>query len=222
MKLSHPFFSDVFDFKQHPIHTMVIESPSLLRSLMRELLDQFDGCKGEFLLADAEHCLDIDKTVECITDLMRIEPSQQKRLCTAIQKELAEIARHELSAELLSLYARLHQLIDEAVHLSGMDVEYDEVSDIAAILKLFDLRPSLPDASLGEKLLLYMDLCTKYLNKKMFIILHLHAFLSREEIALFCKNAVYQKTPLLLVEGYDVDCSVWEKKHVIDADMCEI
>ncbi len=222
MKLSHPFFAAPFDFEKAPVHTLIIENPALFRTLMGELLSQCDGLKGEFLLTASDGAADIGKAVECVTDLFRLEPSENKRLCAAVQKELAELARYELSAELLSLYSHLHELLTETIHRSGLDVEYDDVSDISGIFKLYNLRPSLPNASFGEKLLLYMELCAKYLKKKLFVLFHLHALLSAEEMAAFCKNAFYQKLPLLLVEGKGTDCSALEYKHVIDPDMCEI
>ena len=40
---------------------------------------------------------------------------KNKRLCTAVQKEIAEIARYELSTELFSLYAHLQEVLAEAV-----------------------------------------------------------------------------------------------------------
>ena len=67
-----------------------------------------------------------------------------------------------------------------------------------------------------------MELCAKYLKKKLFVLLHQHTLLSAEELASFCKNAMYQKLPLLLIEGSNVPCSPWEKKRVVDVDMCEI
>ena len=222
MKLSHPFFSEAFDFEKRLVHTLVIESPALLRSLTEELLQQCDGLKGEFLLTSSDGALDIGRSVECVTDLFRLESSENKRLCTAVQKEIAEIARYELSTELFSLYAHLQEVLAEAVYRSGLDLEYDEIDDINGILKLCDLRPALPKATLCEKLLLYMELCAKYLKKQLFIILHLHVLLSAEEIKSFCKNAVYRKLPILLLAGARAEFSEQESVHIVDDDLCEI
>ena len=44
-----------------------------------------------------------------------------------------------------------------------------------------------------SKLLIHIELCEKYLKKKLFIILNLHSCCSQEELNYFFKDAVYRK-----------------------------
>ena len=222
MKLAHPFFASCFDFAVSPIQVLVLEEPVFYRHLMEELLGQADGLNGQFCLYENGDGIGLEKHIECITDLFCLEPSQNKRLCTAAQKELTDIAAHEMQTELYALYANIHSMLFELIRRSGMDLEFNELNDISGLLKLYDIRPLVPNATLGEKLLLYMELCAKYLKKKLFVVFHLHTLMSQKEIAAFYRDAAYRKLSLLCIETKDVTVAPPVRKVIVDGDMCEI
>lgn len=103
-----------------------------------------------------------------------------------------------------------------------MDLEFNELNDIGGLLKLYDVRPLLPNATLGEKLLLYMELCAKYLKKKLFVVFHLHTLMSQKEMTAFYRDAAYRKLHLLCIETKDVPLESHIRKVIVDEDMCEI
>ena len=222
MELSHPFFAHCFDFSQAPAQTVVIENPVFYRNLIGELLSEADGMNGEFCLHIDGASVDFGKHTECITDLLRFDLASNKRLCTGAQKELVDIAVHEMQDELYGLYSNIHGLLFELIRRSGMDLEFNEANDIAGLLKMYDVRPAVPDATLGENLLLYMELCAKYLKKKLFVVFHLHTLLSAEEMQAFCRDVTLRKFSLLCIETKDITACSHERKIIVDADMCEI
>lgn len=222
MQLSHPFFADCFDFAEAPIQTLTVENRIFYRNLVSELLLQCDGEHGEFSMFVGDGQVDVGKYTECITDLLRLDPAQNKRLCTGVQKELADIAVHEMQEELYALYSNMQSFVFEVIRRSGLDLEFEEVNDIAPLLKMYDVHPSVQGASLAEKLLLYMELCAKYLKKKLFVIFHLHTLLSESEMQSFCRDVTYRKFCLLLIETTEVPCCPLERKIIVDSDMCEI
>ena len=84
------------------------------------------------------------------------------------------------------------------------------------------MRPDTDNYSLIEKLISYMELCEKYLNKKLFVILNIHACCSIEELNSFLKDVVYRKSNVLIIESHIENISKYEKVKIIDNDMCEI
>lgn len=221
MKLAHYFFNEPLDWSYTNINTLVIENPKLYRNLILELVSQQEGFDGKFVLSEGD-IIDIHKNVEIITDIFKLEPSENKKIISAIQKELSGIANHDMPEKLVELYGYINSLISEMTFSSGLDITFDEINDISLILKLYNIRPDTDDYSLIEKLISYMELCEKYLNKKLFVMLNIHACCSIEELNSFFKDVVYRKSNILIIESHIENISKYEKVRIIDNDMCEI
>lgn len=222
MKLAHYFFREPFEWNGQNIHTLVIENPVLYRNFVSGMIEQQGGMDGMFVLSNNDEIIDFHKNVELITDVFSVDPCENKRIINAMQKELVDIADHEFPHELMELYEKIHSLISEAVFSCGMDATFDEINDISPIIKLYNVRPDIEDHSLLGKLLIHMELCEKYLKKKLFIILNLHSCCSQEELNYFFKDAVYRKNNILLLETHLEEVSTYEKVLIVDKDMCEI
>lgn len=222
MKLAHYFFREPFDWNNQYIHTLVIENPMLYRNFISGMIEQQSVMDGMFVLSNDNEIIDFHKNVELITDIFRVSPSENKKIINAIQKELTDIANHDFPHELSELYCKIHALLSDTVFSCGMDITFDEINDITPIIKLYNVRPDIEDHSLLGRLLIYMELCEKYLKKKLFIILNLHSCCSQEELDCFFKDIVYRKNNILLLETHLEDASKYEKVLIVDKDMCEI
>lgn len=164
----------------------------------------------------------IERHVEIIGDILRVDPCENKRIITGIQKELTSIAIHEMPGEIMTVYGQIHGLITDIMLKSQGDFVFDELNDVSLLLKLYNVRPDTTDLTLAERLLLYMELCEKYLKKDLFVFFHLHACFSRKELADFVKDIAYRKLNVLLIESYDIEAVSSEKKVVLDCDLCEL
>ena len=67
-----------------------------------------------------------------------------------------------------------------------------------------------------------MELCAKYLKKKLFILFHLHTLLSQAELQSFCRDVRYRKLCVLFVETADISLPYPARKVIVDTDMCQI
>lgn len=105
---------------------------------------------------------------------------------------------------------------------SGQDLVFDDINDISQILKLYNIHPDAENLSLAEKILIYMELCEKYLKKRLFVFVNLHGYFSEEERELLFKDISYRCYNVLIIERYDVKSSDQEIKRIIDIDLCEI
>lgn len=99
----------------------------------------------------------------------------------------------------------------------------NEIDSVESLIKLYNVSIDSSEKSLAEQLLLYMKICRDFFKKKLFVILNLKSFLSKDEIELFYKATFYEKFDLLLIESSQKeaprDC---EKVKIIDEDLCEI
>ena len=120
------------------------------------------------------------------------------------------------------LYEKINSLMYNLAFYSGIDVSFDEINDISAILKIYNIRPDTDNYSLPEKLLAYMELCEKYSGKKLFVVLNLHSCCSNDELESLFKDVVYRKNKVLIIESHIENISKYEKVRIIDNDMCEI
>ena len=69
---------------------------------------------------------------------------------------------------------------------------------------------------------MYLELCERFLNKKLFVLLNLHSFFTKKEIELLFDDIVYRKYNVFLIERYDYNALPQENKRIIDIDLCEI
>ena len=222
MKLAHPIFQKPFVWNKNGIYTFVIENPLLYRKMMSDLIAQTEGNTGEFILSIEDDPVPIEKHVEIVGDILSVDPCENKRIITGIQKELTSIAIHEMPGEIMTIYGQIHSLITDIMLKSQGDFVFDELNDVSLLLKLYNVRPDTTDLSLAERLLLYMELCEKYLKKDLFVLFHLHACFSSEELEDFVKDVTYRKLNVLLIESYDIKAVSSEKKVILDCDLCEL
>lgn len=222
MKLAHPILQNPFLWDRESIYTFVIENPPFYRKLMLSLIAQTEGDEGDFVLSIDDDPVPIEKHIEIIGDVLRVDPCENKRILTGIQKELSSIALHEMPGEIMLLYGQIHTLLADLILRSQGDFTFDNLNDISLLLKLYNVRPDIADLTLVERLLLYMELCEKYLKKDLFVFFHVHAYFSREELTDFVKDIVYRKLNVMFVESYDIEAVSQERKVILDCDLCEL
>ena len=221
MKLAHPLLNHPIDWENGYINTFVIENPKMYRDFLNELTEQINGMDGRFVLSQNE-IIDISKNAELIYNPIQINIEDNKKILSGILKECTEIAINDFYDKTVELYCKINETISDLIFSSGQDLVYDDINDISQILKLYNIRPDTENLNLAEKILLYMELCEKYLKKKLFIFVNLHGYFSAEERELLFKDISYRCYNVLIVERYDVKSSPQELKRIIDMDLCEI
>ena len=82
------------------------------------------------------------------------------------------------------------------------------------------IRPDDANVPLPEQVLEYCQFARGLLGKKLLVFYGLHACFSEGEFDLFCKEAVYRKFSLLLLEAVQPPRAFGEEMIVIDRDLC--
>ena len=222
MKLAHYLLNHPIEWKDYYVNTFVIENSVLYRDFLLELCKQLKGEDGGFVLSDGLEILNFSKNVEIIANLIDLGNEIDKKISTAIIKDLNEIAINDYYVDTLELYQKINELVSNLIFKSDQDLMFDEINDMSQLLKLYNVRPDYSEMTFAEKLLFYMELCEKYLKKKLFVIANLHSFFTKEEQELLFKSFVYRQYKVFIVERYDVKALELEQKRIIDIDLCEI
>jgi len=212
------------DFTKSFVNSLIIESPLILRSFVKDLSEQVSGGEGGFVLSESHlKELDISKKVELIINPI-IEIEHAKRFSSKILSSIKEIAVNEtnylktseLQTTLLQYAALLsHELISP--------VSYSDEVDVMAILKVFNFSLDLDDLSVIENIVTYITALNTYLGTSVFIFINLKDFILKEELIYLAENIKSLNSNLLLIESgvnnYFIDD---EKYCIIDTDLCEI
>ena len=221
MKLAHPFLSKPVEWEEGYVTSIIVEAPAFLYNFTTELIRQEAGDDGNFVLSHNNDILRIDKNLEIITDVFRMDFAN-KKIFAGLQKELAEIGRNKYDAVLCQIYSDLQKLFEDMEQDLPYAIEYETICTPEPIIKLMNARPEQDADSLAEKLITYMELSKHYTGKNVFVILNMKAFLTKEQFQLLCKDIVYRKICVLFMDGVDLYSVGQEKKLIIDSDLCEI
>lgn len=222
MKLAHPILNTPIEWDEFYINTFIIENPNMYRDFLTELYDQEQGLRGSFVLSHGLEIMEISKNIEILNDILRINTDTNKKILNGIAKELTDIAINDYTSETYELYRTISQAISNVIFASGSDLIFDDINDISQIFKMYNVRPDIERLSLAEKILLHMELCEKYLKKKLFVVENLHSYFTNEELVLLFADFQYRKHRVLIIERYDCEALKQEKKRIIDPDLCEI
>ena len=101
------------------------------------------------------------------------------------------------------------------------DIEFDQLSP-GMMVKAASPRFSEDYASLGEKILDYMELVYEYLGEKMFFTVNLRSYLADEETDLFMEGLLQHGYHCIMIESFERKQLTREKRYLIDLDLCEI
>lgn len=224
MKIAHPALSASLRWDDVPAVTLVAESPEQFRTMAIDLLQMAEGMKGDFILSKDDVPVEFCKVAEVISDPFRVDPSTNRRLMTALLKDAANVATHELTEQLTKLYQNLANVMDTVIDVMRQELTYTEVCDALTVIKLCSLRPDMDGLSLPERILLYMELCNQYLDKELFILFHTKACFTDSERKCLCRDVGYRDWKLLFLESGRGAVTDTDREYVriLDEDLCEL
>ena len=218
MKFAWPFLNEPLEWAGGGIWTLVLENKPLLRQLLELVRSQTAGQDGDLVLSEKQQILDFSKAVELVTDPFAL-PFSAKKLLSRLTQSAAEAAE-PYGEELLSIVTQLHALASKICMGMEYNLTWNELDSFDELLKLMAVHPDEEDMSLPERILEYCQLARGLLGKKLIVCYGIHACLSEEEFELLCKEAVYRKFCLLLIEAVQPPRAPGEKMIVIDRDLC--
>ena len=133
----------------------------------------------------------------------------------------------EKHAVLPEFYERSQQLLG-AIEKYVYDLAFQQDLDleslhlsVSSLLKASGIKLKEDYSSLGEKLLVYMDLMTEYKLAEVFVFVNLRSVISNHMLELFTENCCCRGYNFLLIDNKAGVKLSREQRTVIDEDLCE-
>ena len=157
-----------------------------------------------------------------LSDPLRL-PLRDKKLLTKTNAELENIANEKMYLELLELQEHLMAFAERLSAETEFAFSFTDEISASSWLKLLDFTPRYEERESDlENMLLFLQLCQKYLEIQCFVLANLYVYFTPEELEPFLKSAALHQISLLLLESSIPAAISVEQISIVDKDLCEI
>lgn len=217
MMLSHPLLDAPVMLREGKPFVLVIENPLALRNTVHF----FKENDPQLVLSKDFNPIDLAKTAEFTDNIFDVDFAS-KKIAAKLNAEV-ETLFAQYPNETANIFSTLNALGDFLASTLDVPAKFSFVQDADKIIKLLNFTIDTADMSLPEQLLIYMDICRKFLQKELFVFLNLKSYLTEEELLLFYQNIAYENFRVLLLESHSgTHYPTWEESCIIDRDLCII
>ena len=221
MKLAHFNWASPIEFQEGKINTLVIENPKFFRDTVIALIEQGQGYSHGYILSDKNDLLDFGKSVELITDIVRL--SFDSRSFTAKINQIVNDESKMFEDNSKEILSAINKLASDILFRLDFDGTFTELNDLSGVLKLLNFSVDAENMTPYERIMEYMNLQTLFFHKKLFVLVNFKSYFTLEEQREFLKHLKYKKLNVLLLESSCREkISLDERLRIIDNDLCEI
>ena len=202
--------------------TLIIEHPDFFYTVLNDINDQIEGGTGFSVISCNAKLISFAKQATMITEFVPFEMNR-KELISKLYAHLKKCSVNEdmfiRTNEMLSATERY---ISELAQYAEGEFVTDEICDVTPLLKMFGLKFVDSYDTLEEKLLEFFLAMTEYAGKTVFICVNLRSCLSLQKAEKLFESVIEHGIPLLCIESSDKGKTRFEKRVVIDDDLCVI
>ena len=215
--LSGTLLDDGIDFAE-----WIIESPESFSGYVLELSTQIDGNEGQFVLSDKNKELDLEKKAELIFNPFTVDINERKIL-NKLYMELSDLSKEEeMYIKTVELLRHLQEYMLELEQCTEYILEFDQETDMSALLKAVNIHYETRDMDFMERLVQYMKVLAVVVGIKVFMFVNLRSYLTDHQMQEVMKEMKYQNIKGLFIESQQRSCMEGVKQYIIDVDRCEI
>ena len=221
MKLAFPGINNVFDTEIELVNSIVIENQSLFYYFIEDINAQINGFEGKAVVSDDNKILSPNKSTELLTQFIPFEINKKSHLNKIISELEKKAISNEFYAQTVDLMGRFEKLLTDISFDLSCDLNYTKI-DIGALIKSAGVEINPDYTCLAEKIIDYFELVTEFETVKLFVTVNLRSFISDNEASEFMKTALSHEFNLIMIESSEHSLLPYEKRYIIDADLCEI
>lgn len=215
--LSGTLLDDGIDFAE-----WIIESPESFSGYVLELSTQIDGNEGQFVLSEKNKELDLAKKAELIFNPLTVDINERKIL-NKLYMELSDLSKgEEMYIKTVELLRHLQEYMLELEQCTEYILEFDQETDMSALLKAVNIHYETRDMDFLERLVQYMKVLAAVVEIKVFMFVNLRSYLTEHQMQEVIKEMKYQNIKGLFIESQQRSCMKGVKHYIIDVDRCEI
>lgn len=223
MKLAYPDISEVIQWNQPQIPTLVIESQKLFRKFIKDLWLSSENFSTDVVLSKSNVPIEFSKNAELIFDFINFNINQKpliNKICLAMeQKALAS----ESYFETKKLLAEIENYVSEwsfdfPCNVTATKITVPNLLKAVGIELCDDYSGESGDA---ERIVDYMELVREFDRDKVFITVNMRSWFSDETVENFLSTSLSHEYKVLLIDSKSHPLLKGEKRLTVDADLCE-
>lgn len=222
MKLISDFFENAFELKFKELNILVIENKQFFRRLIYDLKESVSGNESYFKIIENLEEKDLSKMSAFITDVFDININESKIINKIYNILIEESNGSELYNQKIKFEKEINKFIEELIFRFDYDLTYDHI-DYKNIFKGVNLHIEDDFQGLMEKLLEYIDISYKLLDKKIFFVLNLNCYFNSNELEELERYLCYNNVVVVLLQNrLDLEIQKSENIKIIDSDLDDI
>lgn len=207
--------------EENKVTTIVIENPSVMSEVIRDISRQVNGEDGEWVLSEQDKIFSVEKSSMFLDNLIMVN-SNEKRILTRLYKELSEQANTLMYEEYTQINSYIVSFLEKLLDTVPYHLDMEVDMNLTGMLKLYGVKMESDGVSVLEVLIDYLRALSSICNIHVVFILNIKQFLTIEEVQQLYEFCFYEKMYLINLEGQKNYNLEQEKCVIIDKDLCII
>ena len=224
MKIINKNWQRKIKIEDNIIYTLVFENKKYYRENIIELINQYKGNEGSYILSNDNKEISFDKNSFIITDIFNIDINSKRVLTKIYNLLLKEIVEDISSYNELSTNIRLY--FEKLIFNSSLEIEQGEEIDMSSLLKLGDFKVHVENDDILEKFIKFLKVLTELCGCKIIFVVGLHTVFTQDEIIEIYKEVCLNKINIINIEYQQFNNlsneNYRERVYIFDKDNCEI
>ena len=224
MKIINKNWQRKLEIEDNIIYTLVFENKKYYRENIIELINQYKGNEGSYILSNDNKEISFDKNSFIITDIFNIDINSKRVLTKIYNLLLKEIVEDISSYNELSTNIRLY--FEKLIFNSSLEIEQGEEIDMSSLLKLGDFKLYVEQDDILEKFVKFLKVLTELWGCKIIFVVGLHTVFTQDEIIEIYKEVCLNKINIINIEYQQFNNlsneNYKEIVYIFDKDNCEI
>lgn len=217
--LKHYNWEHSIKFNDGSITHLFIENPRTYREYVLELIKQYQGEDGNFVLSKDNKEIPISKSLNIITDPLDFL-FEEKKINTKINKDLLiEVQSAALQQNSYKLISEIECYAETIKETSPHYIDFDPI-DESKILKMLNFHICLEYENTATRILEYLNTSNDVLNIQNFIILNTTLYFTKEELSQLESECSSLKHNVLFIDSRNIYNA--QNSIIIDYENCEI
>lgn len=222
MNLITEYLENSLEIKPKTINTLVIEDSKYFTTFIKGLLETIYQENDTFELIEDYKNLNIAKSTEIIFDLFNLEANTANRLKKLYEELESDINSEEMYSKKIDLERIMITIADDLIYRSRFSLKTGEIN-YPNLFKAIAVEFDYDKTSIVERLTEYIKITSELSGKKLFIIVNLDSFLSKDELVELGTFLCYNEIKILALQNTITrEVHVDENVRIVDKDLCEI
>lgn len=223
MKIVKEQFECPIELEEGRVAVLILEKQEKFTDFVSELKEQLSDNDSGWILSDNGEILPFSKKLELIIDPF-VTDLNQKRVLTKLYSVMEKsVVESEMLNEWRILYSSMLGMVSNVMDNMPYILQCNQEGDVTDLFKQLDVKFETNPENLLEKLIDYICVISEVFGKKVFVLVNIKSYFTKDELKLLYKKMFYEKIYLLLIENHDSNDIIEEEKvTIIDKDMCVI